>query len=112
MELAPYVQWKFGPFDLEGELRYIWGKIDRDGAATDIDRKGYSFYLMGKYTMGAFYGGLEFAYMTGDDPNTTDKKLYRLGSSIKGFSAQKIILPIRTRDCSLTVFVRRVYSNC
>ena len=73
MELAPYVQWKFGPFDLEGELRYIWGKIDRDGAATDIDRKGYSFYLMGKYTTGAFYGGLEFAYMTGDDPNTTDK---------------------------------------
>ena len=23
--------------------------------------------------MGAFYGGLEFAYITGDDPNTTDK---------------------------------------
>ena len=28
---------------------------------------------MGKYTMGAFYGGLEFAYITGDDPTTTDK---------------------------------------
>ena len=53
MELAPYVQWKFGPFDIESELRYIWGKIDRDGAATDIDRNGYSFYLNGKYTMGS-----------------------------------------------------------
>ena len=28
---------------------------------------------MGKYTMGAFYGGLEFVYITGDDPSTTDK---------------------------------------
>jgi hypothetical protein len=71
-EIAPYVQWKFGPFDIESELRYIWGKIDRD-AADDIDRKGYSFYLNGKYTMAAFYGGLEFAYITGDDPGTTDK---------------------------------------
>ncbi len=26
-----------------------------------------------KYTMGAFYGGLEFAYITGDDPNSTDE---------------------------------------
>jgi hypothetical protein len=71
-EVAPYVQWKFGPFDLEGELRYVWGTIDAE-SRPDIDRKGYSFYLMGKYTMGAFYGGLEFAYLTGDDPSTTDK---------------------------------------
>jgi hypothetical protein len=72
-ELAPYVQWNYGPFALEGELRYIWGKIDRDGSAVDIDRKGYSAYLMGKYTMAAFYGGLEFAWITGDDAGTTDK---------------------------------------
>jgi len=72
-ELAPYVQWKTGPFDFEGELRYIWGKTDFDGSATDVDRKGYSLYLMGKYTMGAWYGGLEFAWISGDDVNTTDK---------------------------------------
>jgi len=71
-EIAPYVQWKFGPFDMEGELRYVWGTIDTE-TRSDIDRDGYSLYLMGKYTMGAFYGGLEFAYITGDDPNTTDK---------------------------------------
>ncbi|MCK7509705.1 MAG: hypothetical protein MZV70_40455 [Desulfobacterales bacterium] len=34
---------------------------------------------MGKYTMGAFYGGLEFAYITGDDPATTDKNEVRRG---------------------------------
>jgi hypothetical protein len=79
-EIAPYGQWKFGPFDFEGELRYIWGKTEYDSNAkattaglTDVDRAGWSLYLMGKYTMGAFYGGLEFAYITGDDPNTTDK---------------------------------------
>jgi hypothetical protein len=72
-ELAPYVQWASGPFSIEAELRYIWGKIDVDGAAPDIDRKGWSLYLNPKYTMGAFYGGLEFAFISGDDPSTTDK---------------------------------------
>jgi hypothetical protein len=72
-ELAPYAQWTSGPFSLEGEFRYIWGKIDRDGSATDIDRKGFSAYLSGKYAMGAYYGGLEFAWISGDDASTTDK---------------------------------------
>jgi hypothetical protein len=72
-EIAPYVQWTTGPFSIESELRYIWGKTEYNGATTDVDRKGWSFYANGKYTMGAWYGGLEFAYITGDDPNTTDK---------------------------------------
>ncbi|NPV05175.1 MAG: porin [Syntrophaceae bacterium] len=72
-ELAPYVQWVSGPFSIEAELRYIWGKQDFDGTTTDITRKGYSLYLNPKYTMGAFYGGLEFAFISGDDPTTTDK---------------------------------------
>jgi len=72
-EIAPYLQWISGPFGLEAEFRYIWGKTDYDGTVQDIDRKGWDLYLNGKYTMGAFYGGLEFAYVTGDDPTTTDK---------------------------------------
>ena len=76
-ELAPYAQWTMGPFNLEFELRYIWGSIDRNGGpgttGGNIDRSGYSIYLNPKYTMGAFYGGLEFAYITGDDQGTTDK---------------------------------------
>lgn len=72
-EIAPYVQWASGPFSIEAEFRYIWGTIDFDGATTDVDRKGWSLYLNPKYTMGAFYGGLEFAMITGDDPNTSDK---------------------------------------
>ncbi len=73
-ELAPYVQWTAGPFSIEAELRYIWGKIDRDNAANnDIDRSGWSVYVNPKYTVGAFYGGLEFAYISGDDMATTDK---------------------------------------
>jgi hypothetical protein len=73
-EIAPYVQWTYGAFAIESELRYIWGsQADFDGATTDIDRKGWSFYANGKYTMGAWYGGLEFAYISGDDPATTDK---------------------------------------
>jgi len=71
-EIAPYLQWIAGPFSLEAEFRYIWGTIDRV-TLVDIDRKGWSLYLNPKYTMGAFYGGLEFAYITGDDPTTSDK---------------------------------------
>jgi len=72
-EIAPYAQWNYGPFNIEFELRYIWGKTDYNGSTGSIDRRGYSLYLNPKYTMGAFYGGLEFAYITGDDPKTTDK---------------------------------------
>ena len=71
-EIAPYVQWAAGPFSIEAELRYIWGDIDFDGGDS-VDRRGWSLYLNPKYTMGAFYGGLEFAYITGDDPTTSDK---------------------------------------
>jgi len=72
-ELAPYLQWVSGPFSIEAEFRYIWGKQDFDGTTTDIDRRGWSLYLNPKYSMGAFYGGLEFAYITGNDPATSDK---------------------------------------
>lgn len=71
-EIAPYVQWVSGPFSIEAELRYIWGTTDYN-SGTDVDRKGWSLYLNPKYTMGAFYGGLEFAYITGDDPTSTDE---------------------------------------
>ncbi len=71
-EIAPYVQWAAGPFSIEAELRYIWGDIDFDGGDS-VDRRGWSLYLNPKYTMGAFYGGIEFAYVSGDDPNTDDK---------------------------------------
>jgi hypothetical protein len=82
-EIAPYVQWVYGPFNLEGEFRYVWGKVSRNGNQGnflglapngDVDRAGYSLYLNPKYTApGGFYGGLEFAYITGDDQTTTDK---------------------------------------
>lgn len=72
-EIAPYVQWVAGPFSIEAELRYIWGTTEYNGATVDVDRKGWSLYLNPKYTMGAWYGGLEFAYISGDDPVSTDK---------------------------------------
>jgi hypothetical protein len=71
-EIAPYVQWVTGPFSIEAEFRYIWGQTDYV-SGTDIDRKGWSLYLNPKYTMGPWYGGLEFAYITGDEAGTTDR---------------------------------------
>ena len=42
-----HVQWKSGPFDLESELRWVFGTIDVDAPGrSDIDREGISFYLM------------------------------------------------------------------
>jgi hypothetical protein len=72
-EISPYLQWVSGPFSIEFELRYIFGKTEYNGSTQDVDRKGYSLYLNPKYTAGAFYGGLEYAWITGDDPATTDK---------------------------------------
>jgi len=71
-EIAPYVQWISGPFSIEAEFRYVYGTTDYN-TGTDVDRKGWSLYLNPKYTMGAFYGGLEFAWITGDDPNSLDE---------------------------------------
>ncbi len=45
-EIAPYVQWNSGPFDLEGEFRYVWGRwsitASESGGTggTDVDRNG------------------------------------------------------------------------
>jgi hypothetical protein len=71
-EFAPYLQWKYGPFDLEFEFRYVWGDISRNSGG-NWSRNGYSVYVNPKYTAGPWYGGLEFAYITGDDQSTTDK---------------------------------------
>jgi hypothetical protein len=72
--LAPYFKATFGPLYLEGEASSFYGKYEDDRAGVrDVDREGWSFYLYGKYNLGPAYLGGQFAYVSGDDPDTKDK---------------------------------------
>lgn len=71
---VPYVKATFGPLYVEGEIDYVWGKkCDYlDSTTQNISYKSFSWYVMGKYTMGPAYIGAQVATVAGDDPSTTD----------------------------------------
>ena len=77
--LNPYVISKFGPVTVQGEFTYAWGsgKIEGDdvksGVWSDIAIANYSAYLNVTADFKKFYAGATFAYVSGDDPGTTDK---------------------------------------
>jgi hypothetical protein len=71
-----YMKGTFGPLYLEAEVNYYFGKdkeyFDSPGS-TDIDRGGWSAYVNGKFNMGPAAIGVQFGWLQGDDPDTTDK---------------------------------------
>ena len=85
--LTPFFKAKSGPFYLEGEFDYVFGKItwEKDssyvgpvfgidkGSTTDI--VNIMAYLNGVVDFGMFYGGATFAYVSGDDSKTPVSKL-------------------------------------
>jgi len=72
--VVPYVKATFGDFYVESELTWADGKAKAFSGGTDLDLEGLSFYLMGKYNIGAAYVGGFFAYVQGDDPKTAANK--------------------------------------
>jgi hypothetical protein len=88
--LDPYVKATFGPVYIEAEAAILWGKTQWEnpiaaalytpivggvGAmTTDIDQFGYGLYLGARADFAPVYFGLQFAYITGDDPATPDKR--------------------------------------
>ena len=75
----PYVKAKFGPVAVEAEAWYLTGKVmkwqDEFPAIllNDIDLSAWSVYVNAVADFNMFYFGGTFAYLSGDDPTTTDK---------------------------------------
>ncbi len=85
--LDPYFKATFGPVYIEGEAVILYGKLSWEnpiqaaailgGAGsmtTDVDMFGYGLYLGARADFAPVYFGLQFAYITGDDPATPDKR--------------------------------------
>ncbi|MFO7568927.1 MAG: hypothetical protein R6W75_03940 [Smithellaceae bacterium] len=75
LQFTPYVITKFGPLALEAEVSYVTGKErEYETAAADVDLTSLSAYLNARANFGMFYAGGTIAYVSGDDPGTTDKR--------------------------------------
>jgi hypothetical protein len=72
--LSPYVKATLGPVYVEGEVRYTFGNsVKMDSGPGDVTTSGLAAYINAVATFGPVYVGGTFAYLSGDDPATTDK---------------------------------------
>jgi len=70
----PYFKAQFGPVFLQGELIWLYGKVQFDDTAIeDRTMNSLAAWIDGTADFGMFYAGGTFAYLAGDDPGTTDK---------------------------------------
>lgn len=74
-QVVPYAMAKIGPVALEAEFGYVTGKErDYDDGTADVKMTGLSGYLDALADFGMFYAGGTFAYVSGDNPNTTKRE--------------------------------------
>jgi hypothetical protein len=72
---TPYAIAKIGPVALQTEINYATGKYaEFDSGVGDVKLENISGWLDATATFGKIYIGGTFAYVSGDDPNTTDKR--------------------------------------
>lgn len=72
--VMPWVKATLGPVALQAEVNYYFGKFrDYEDATTDIDVNALSAYIDATADFGMFYVGGSAAYLSGDDPESTDK---------------------------------------
>jgi hypothetical protein len=75
--IDPYVKAKIGPVDLQAEVQYWFGDAAKyEGYvtnATNVSINALSVFVDATVTFGQFYAGGSFAYLSGDDPSTSDK---------------------------------------
>ncbi|MRR16995.1 MAG: hypothetical protein EG826_11125 [Deltaproteobacteria bacterium] len=72
---TPYVFAKFGPVALQAEFNYLTGddKFENNGVTPDVKLQNYTGYVDATADFGMFYAGGSVAFVSGDDPATTDK---------------------------------------
>jgi hypothetical protein len=74
---TPYAIAKIGPVDIQTELNYATGKLkqyDNASLGNDVSLQNISGWIDATVTFNPVYFGATFAYVSGDDPNTTDKQ--------------------------------------
>jgi hypothetical protein len=72
---TPYAVAKIGPVDLQAEFNYATGKLkvyDDASLGSDVKMQNFSGWIDATATFGPVYFGGLIAYVSGDDPNTTD----------------------------------------
>jgi len=73
---TPYVIAKLGPVNLQAEVNYALGKYkayDSGLTGPDVSIDNLTAFLDATANFAPIYVGGTFAYVSGDDPNTTDK---------------------------------------
>jgi len=71
---TPYAIAKIGPVALQAELNYALGKYrEYDSGIGDVKLENLTGWIDATAAFGPIYFGGTFAYVSGDDPNTTDK---------------------------------------
>ena len=71
---TPYTIFKIGPVDIQSEVNYATGKLKQfDNGVGDIKMENWTGWADAVATFGPIYFGGTFAYVSGDDPTTTDK---------------------------------------
>ena len=81
---TPYVITKIGPVALQAELNYATGdykQYDRPDSHTDVKLENISGWIDATATFAPVYVGATIAYVSGDDPGTTDRQE---GGTLKG----------------------------
>ncbi|MGV8058340.1 MAG: hypothetical protein AB2L12_10010 [Smithellaceae bacterium] len=72
---TPYVIAKVGVLALQAELNWATGKYtEYDSGTNEIKMDNLSGWIDATATFGPVYAGATFAYVSGDDPTTADKK--------------------------------------
>lgn len=72
--LMPYASAQVGPVKLQAELNYFWGKWQiYETSQTDLDMTALLAWVDATADFGKFYVGGSIAYVSGDDPGSTDK---------------------------------------
>jgi len=72
--LTPYVITKIGPVALEAEFNYLQGEDKYENGSPNIKHENITGYIDALATFKPFYVGATFAYVSGDDPKTADKR--------------------------------------
>ena len=73
---TPYAIIKTGPVEIQAEVNYATGHVRKfgDSLAADYSLNNLSAFVDATATFGPVYFGGTFAYISGDDPGTTDKQ--------------------------------------
>ena len=72
--LQPYAIAQIGPVKVQAEIDYFWGTWQKMESGGEVKLDNLAAFLDATADFGRFYAGGTLAYISGDDPATTDKK--------------------------------------